>query len=411
MKNLKVRLNLVLLLVGTVTVLVSGWLVREALTERAEAEIKARSLQQMAMAQAVRSYTSDHIRSLLLQDATTFRAPAIPSFAAVTTMKYLQESYPGFKYQEVAINPTNPSNKAAGWALEVVNKLRHGEDKEVFVKTGQGATAALHYARPITVAASCLACHGQASAAPRTMVAKYGSTNGFGWQVGDVIGAQIVSVPASAALAEVRSTFGYYLAGAAGVVLSLFVALNWMLSSVLVKPIQSSQETLRRQAEEDPLTGVANRRSFNERLRLEAELAMHHRGPLSALMIDLDHFKKINDTHGHGVGDAVLKEVCQRINHKIRRHDLLGRLGGEEFAVILPQTDEAGALSLASSLLKAISDEAFDQVGTVTASIGLAQWEEGEDLDAFLGRVDAGLYAAKRSGRNRAVRAKSRALA
>lgn len=409
MRSIKVRLNLVMGLVGVVTTLVTGWVLNVVLLDQAEKEIRRESLQQMATAQAVRSYTTEHIRNILLSDQKTFHAPAIPSFAAVTTMRYLQTTYPGYSYQEVALNPTNPKNQAHGWTKTVVDQFRSGQASETFFTTGEGAKRTFHYAKPITVSnQSCLTCHGQASAAPSVMLAKYGANNGFGWHVGEVVGAQIVSVPADAALSKARTTFAYYLAGASIVLLSLFGALNWMLSSILLKPMQHTQDALKKLAGEDSLTGAANRRNFTERLDLEMALASHHGGPLSLLMIDLDHFKRINDTFGHAAGDTVLKEVCKRVNHKIRRNDLLGRLGGEEFAVLLPQTDETGALSLASNLLRSVSETEFDGVGLVTASMGLGQWEPGEPASALFERVDAALYAAKHGGRNRVVRAKPR---
>jgi diguanylate cyclase (GGDEF)-like protein len=125
-------------------------------------------------------------------------------------------------------------------------------------------------------------------------------------------------------------------------------------------------------------------------------------------MLDIDHFKTINDTHGHAGGDCVLRELVTRIANEIRPVDLLGRLGGEEFAILLPDTDIAGAEHLAERLRWSLADSPIDSNGTpvaVTASLGVAALRDGEDLESILARADTALYQAKNGGRNRVVRA------
>ncbi len=407
--SVKWRVNLTLLAVGVVAIGLSGWSLHVSLTKQAYDDVRRESLQQMATAQAVRSYTTDHVRDLLLKDSREFHSPAIPSYAAMQTMAYLKTTYPGYTYQEVAINPTNPRNEAKGWTRDVVEEFRRDGGAEIFRSITSSGKTTFHYAKPIRVnQSSCLACHGQAEAAPATMLTKYGSKNGFGWNVGEIVGAQIVSVPADAALAKVNQTFAYYLTACGASVFALLAALNVMLSNTVLKPIQSNADALKKLASEDGLTGAANRRSFIESFESEVSGREGSDSPISLVMIDLDHFKRINDTHGHSAGDMVLKECCIRVRHKIRRGDLLGRLGGEEFAVMLPHTDEAGALALASNLLAAIRGMPFDSVGTVTASMGVAQWEPGERVSDVLERADAALYASKHDGRDRVTRAKPR---
>lgn len=407
MKNIKWRLNVVLAGVGFLAMLVSGGMLYASLRSQAYEDVRRESVRQMATAQAVRTYTTDHVRDLLMKDLSTFHPPSVPSFSAITTMRYLQSTYPGYRYQEVALNPTNPDNRAQGWEREVVESFRKNGDDEKFITTGTGGDLVLHYAKPLRVTkAACLQCHGDAAAAPKPLLAKYGARGGFGWSVGEVVGAQIVSVPASAALSKVNSTFLYYLLASCALMTSFFAVLNWMLSKTVLKPIVNSNDTLLKLASEDPLTGVANRRSFTARLDEEIQRASVTGSPLSVVMVDLDHFKAINDKHGHGVGDDVLKECCRRLGHKIRRTDLLGRLGGEEFAILLPSTDEAGALQLAAHLLTAISAETMGVAGTVTASLGVAQMQPDESGVHLLERADSALYCAKREGRNRAVRAR-----
>jgi two-component system cell cycle response regulator len=402
--NSKLRLNLVLASVCTASMAALSAILYPWLQNFAMDEVKSASQHQMATAQAVRAYTTDHIRALLLRDQSTFHAESVPSFAATQTMKYLQDIYPGYKYEEVALNPTNPRSKAANWQIEIINSFRAGKASESFHTTGSGASATLHYAKPLKVSsAACLNCHGRPEVAPLSLLAKYGKAGGFGWREGEIIGAQVVSVSAADAVHKADAAFTLYLLISGGAFALFFLVLNWMLSRTVLRPIQSNNESLKRMAEEDALTGAANRRGFNVRVDHEVNNAHAINGIVSIVVLDLDHFKRVNDVYGHAGGDLVLKVVCERIAKKIRRSDLLGRLGGEEFAVLLPCTDETGARRLAENLRAAIEEEAISGVGLVTASFGVAQLDIGsnETSEAWLARADAALYAAKEAGRNR----------
>ena len=158
----------------------------------------------------------------------------------------------------------------------------------------------------------------------------------------------------------------------------------------------------------DGLTGVHNKRYFLEFLDRELASAARHKTPLSLIMVDIDHFKKINDTHGHLAGDAALKELCQRLKPRIRTTDLLARYGGEEFAVVLPATDRVGALQVAEVLRAIVEGAPFTHEGIAipaTISLGVAEVDLANvgKADELIKRADGNLYEAKRSGRNRAV--------
>ena len=157
----------------------------------------------------------------------------------------------------------------------------------------------------------------------------------------------------------------------------------------------------------DGLTGAHNKRSFLEFLEREIARCARHRRPLSLLRFDIDHFKQINDTHGHLTGDYVLKEMSKRLLGRIRREELLARYGGEEFAAVLPETDHAGAMVFGETIRKMVCDEPFEYEGDkfpVTISVGVAT-VEGEDIDSttFIKMADDNLYRAKREGRNRVI--------
>lgn len=153
----------------------------------------------------------------------------------------------------------------------------------------------------------------------------------------------------------------------------------------------------------DPLTGLANHRAFHTALFSEVERARRHGRPLSLAMIDVDHFKGVNDVHGHIVGDRVLVEVARRLSLVARQGDVVARVGGEEFAWIIPESDLAGALRVAERARRAIAGVGFTGVGDITVSIGVAQTGPADGASSLYAKADAALFAAKRSGRNRTV--------
>lgn len=163
------------------------------------------------------------------------------------------------------------------------------------------------------------------------------------------------------------------------------------------------EEELAHRATHDPLTGAFNRIPFEERIDSEMERVARYASALGFLVIDIDHFKAINDTHGHDAGDRVLVEVAGRLRALLRGSDLLARWGGEEFVVLLPETDLFGALELGERLRQAIAAEPCDEAGTVTVSIGVAQAVPGESVRRLFSRADAALYRAKAEGRDRVL--------
>jgi diguanylate cyclase (GGDEF)-like protein len=158
----------------------------------------------------------------------------------------------------------------------------------------------------------------------------------------------------------------------------------------------------------DELTGVPNRRHVVAQARQVLEIALRYRRELSVLMLDLDRFKEVNDTRGHAAGDAVLKAVAACLHGNLRRADILGRHGGEEFVVLLPETDAAGAVEVAERIRSRVEGLPIgleDGNASVTVSIGVSALSPGEEIpfDALLRRADEAMYHAKRAGRNRVV--------
>jgi two-component system cell cycle response regulator len=158
----------------------------------------------------------------------------------------------------------------------------------------------------------------------------------------------------------------------------------------------------------DELTGLYNRRYFDRHLSLMLEKAREHERDMAVMLIDMDFFKSVNDNHGHDIGDAVLKEFSQRLRRNIRGVDLACRFGGEEFVVLMPDTDFRQAQSVAERVRIAVAERAFEtnelRPLTVTCSVGVALNEHQLDTpEMILKRADVALYRAKREGRNRVV--------
>jgi len=172
---------------------------------------------------------------------------------------------------------------------------------------------------------------------------------------------------------------------------------------------ERSDREMRSLAMTDPLTRIFNRRAFMAQAEKELASAERTGLPVAFLMIDIDHFKPVNDKYGHAVGDAVLIHVAQLLSTTLRKQDTLGRYGGEEFCILLPCTDDYGAVALADKLRRAVADTELD-VGleriSVTISLGISVWDEGcepSDCKRILAQADQALYQAKAGGRDRCV--------
>jgi diguanylate cyclase len=176
-----------------------------------------------------------------------------------------------------------------------------------------------------------------------------------------------------------------------------------------VSQLKDEVEAMRLEATTDALTGLANRKRFDARLREESEEAKDSKEPLSLLMLDLDHFKRFNDNHGHLIGDHVLRLLSEVMQQSVKGRDIAARFGGEEFAIILPATPLIHAKSLGNAIREKISKKVIVnrvtglELGQITLSIGAAQYRPEEPMAEFIERADAALYRAKKSGRNRVI--------
>ncbi len=175
-------------------------------------------------------------------------------------------------------------------------------------------------------------------------------------------------------------------------------------NAALLAELQTKSELLSRQSREDTLTGLANRRSFDERLRSDVQRVERYGGQLSLVLMDLDHFKRINDNAGHAAGDEVLRTIAEIMRAHARGTDLVARLGGEEFVMVMPEQSAEGARRAADLLRTAIGEHNFSTIQPglrVTLSAGVATWSAGESCDDFLRHADQAMYRAKDEGRDR----------
>jgi len=189
------------------------------------------------------------------------------------------------------------------------------------------------------------------------------------------------------------------------------LGLDLKQSSDKIDALERTLEDLRREATTDALTGIANRRYFDMVLQTMSGEAMNSGDDLSLLLIDIDHFKKVNDTWGHATGDTVIQFVASTLAQSVKGQDCVARYGGEEFAVILPATSIDAAMRVGENIRTALSRRLYvprhldDAVGAVTVSIGVACYEPGEPLAEWIQRADAALYEAKKTGRDRVISA------
>ncbi len=184
------------------------------------------------------------------------------------------------------------------------------------------------------------------------------------------------------------------------------IELNRALLEVgdLAAQLNESLKRVEKLAVTDTLTETYNRRKFDEVVVKEHHLANHGGEPFSLIMIDIDHFKMVNDKFGHRTGDQVLIQLSQLIRGLIRQGDLLIRWGGEEFLILLPGTQIEEASLFAERVRQEVENKQFSSIGVMTISLGVAQLREGDSTDSVLKRVDSALYQAKQNGRNRVVR-------
>ena len=237
--GLRLKFNLVLFLVFVLGLGVSGWVSFDLLHKTAREEVLRNAGVMMEAALSMRTYTVSQVRDKLVQKEGEFLPQSVPAFAATEIMNELRKKYPDYAYKEAALNPTNPRDRAVEWEADIVNDFRNNPEIPEISGTRMTPTGvSLFLARPFKIKdPACLACHTTAEIAPASMVKLYGTNNGFGWKLNEVIGAQVVSVPMSVPIQNANRAFYTFMASLTGVFVVLFIILNLMLSFMIVRPI------------------------------------------------------------------------------------------------------------------------------------------------------------------------------
>jgi HAMP domain-containing protein len=238
--KLLLKFNLVLCIVFAVGFVIAGYVCNRLLQQNARAEIMENARIMIEAAVAVRSYTATQIKPLLeTQMKYKFLAQSVPAYSANSYFAQLQKKFPDYAYKEATLNPTNPVNRATDWEADLVEEFRKSHDKkEIIGERDTPNGRMLYIARPLTVSSpACLSCHDTAQDAPPTMVEQYGTANGFGWKLNDIVTAQIVSVPTQLATQRAKTTLKAFMISLAAVFGLLLLATNVLLIFMVVHPV------------------------------------------------------------------------------------------------------------------------------------------------------------------------------
>lgn len=299
------------------------------------------------------------------------------------------ELHDGVKFRIISRKPLDPGNTPDPFENQALASLEAGAANYYRLFQQPASAPVFRYLVPLYVDKTCLECHRTA-----------------GYRVGSVIGAISVSLPAKKLLQETDATRLLLVLAALAAIGSL-VGVTYFLTWRLAIKLDDVQHSLKKLATTDALTELKNRRSIMDRLEEEFQRARRLEEPLSLILIDIDHFKTINDRFGHIFGDLVLKTVAALMKGALRSYDIIGRIGGEEFLIISPASSREDSAALAERLLNRIRHEIISDgsaEAAITVSAGVAMLTDGDDAPGMLlKRADAAMYQAKEKGRNRVV--------
>jgi HAMP domain-containing protein len=239
--KLLLKVNIVLVVVFLVALAASYSVAKRLLLQNARLEIQDNARIMMESAKAVRAYTASQIEPLLgTQMRYQFLPQSVPSYSATEYFNNLRKSFPEYAYKEATINPTNPRDRAVDWEVDVVNHFRQDVGAKEMIGEREGAAGkTLYLAHPLRIEdPACLVCHSAVDNAPQTMIDRYGNANGFGWQLKDVVGAQIVSVPYELPLQRANSALKSFVYLLIGSFLFLFMTVNTLLVMLVVRPVR-----------------------------------------------------------------------------------------------------------------------------------------------------------------------------
>jgi HAMP domain-containing protein len=238
--KLILKFNLVFIAIFLIGLGTAGYISNQLLQQNAREEIAQNGRLLMEMALATRAYTSSQVGPLLqTQLKYSFLPQSVPAYSATEVFTGLRKKFPEYAYKEATLNPTNPRNRAVEWEADVVHQFRNNPERsEIVGERDTPAGRALYIARPIQIRdAACLPCHSTVEAAPKTLLDKYGPANGFGWQLNEIVGAQVVSVPTDVPTQRARVAFRTFMLSLTAVFVIVAIVLNLMLLAMVIRPV------------------------------------------------------------------------------------------------------------------------------------------------------------------------------
>jgi HAMP domain-containing protein len=240
--KLLTKFNLLLLVLFGTGGLIISQVTYTFLIRNARHEVLQEAELMMASATSVREYTSSDLRPLLEQNPQhkeRFLAETVPAFGAISTFNKLRQKYPDYTYHEATLNPTNPAHRAVDWEADVIGYFRdHPEQKQLTGEREAPTGPSLYLATPIAAAPPCLECHSRPALAPPAMIATYGSNNGFGWEPGAIVAAQIVSVPMSLPVQNAKQAFHVLLIYLVITLITTIVGLDAGVYFIVIRPLK-----------------------------------------------------------------------------------------------------------------------------------------------------------------------------
>lgn len=310
-------------------------------------------------------------------------------------------------------NPRNPMNQADASEVDLLRRMNTKSLNEYESVVDLEGQKWLYLAVPIDRSTpGCMKCHGEPANAPAELVAMYGDKAGFHESPNTIRALISIRVP----LRSIKKA-GDQMVQTLTLVTSMVLFGIYAVLAFLIRRVDTQQRFILQQNQDlerlsmtDLLTGVLNRHGLQKRSSEILNRAARFGHPVALLMLDLDHFKQINDHHGHLVGDLVLKHFAETIQTNLRGSDIFGRWGGEEFLVISPHLNLNDAEKMAEKLRSAIEAVEFDSGVHLTTSIGVSEYNPGEPTSVLIERADHALYAAKEAGRNRVIGESSPAI-
>jgi protein-histidine pros-kinase len=240
--KLLLKFNLIVIVLVAIGLAIVSWVAHSFLVDNARDQVMQQAELMMQSASSIRDYTTEELKPLIVTAPAMehrFLPQIVPAYGATVTFARLRKKFPEYMYKEAALNPTNLKDRAVDWETDIIENFRNKPDMKEFVGERETATGpSLYLAHPITIDETCLECHSVPSAAPKVMIDKYGSANGFGWNLNEVIGAQIVSVPMALPIQIASRAFKTLMWSLVATFAAILLVIDLVLYFIIILPMR-----------------------------------------------------------------------------------------------------------------------------------------------------------------------------